>query len=418
MNTEETKHYPWGPSAAKTWRGCPGSINFAAQEKAAGNIPKDEESEYAAEGTRAHAYVDDCLTGKIKRGDIPANFMEHLSGYLDLADDLAETVGNGDCVVMHEQQVPLFYQPDVYGTLDYGVVAEDGSEVTILDLKYGAGVYVTAEENDQLAIYALSLMDDLVSQGYVFTDDTEVSMMIYQPRHHQFTGDAEVWTVSYRDLLDMAVDIQEGYEKSLSASVDDLHPSDDACFFCDARVVCTRRITDLFDEEIPEGANMLVPAQQEEPHLPEVQLLTDAARVAIFKHHKAITKWMSDVVSDSFTKIEQGGPIEGLKTVDGKQGNRTWGDNEEDVSKLVVRKIPADDRFKPRSLKSPAQLEKILKDCDKPLKDQSTRFQNRWNELIVQRPGSPTLALEDDKRPARITGAEMFDDAVDEDDCF
>lgn len=411
-------HYAWGPSGAKTWIGCPGSINKALAEKAAGNIPERTETEYSREGTRAHDYAEKFLTGQIKENDIPAEFWEHLQGYCLFAQDLAETIGRGECVVMNEQAVPLFYNPGAVGTLDYAVVAEDGSEVAILDLKYGAGVYVSADENPQLAIYALSFMAQLEAQGYVFTDETEVSMYIYQPRHYEFTGDPEKWTTTYRDLKDMGIDIQEAYERSKAADpAEDLRPSEDACQFCDAKVVCTKRITDMFDVELPEQVNPLVPANQDEPQLPLVNSLTDEARVAILKHHRKIIKWMADVMDDSLALLEQGGTIEGLKVVAGKQGNRTWGDNEEEVAKLL-RKIPAKLRYKPRRVLSPAQAEKVLKAEDKPLKDQSTKFRNRWEELIVQRPGRPTLALAEDERPALITGPDVFDSVVDEDDCF
>ena len=403
-------HYPWGPSASKTWRNCAGSINYAAAERTAGNIPAEVDSPFAAEGTKAHDYAERFLTGQIKEEDIPDEFLEHLQGYFDLAGELAQSIGFGDCVVMNEQQVPLYYAPDNTGTLDYGVVAEDGSEVAILDLKYGMGVYVPAKDNGQLAIYALSLMADLAAQGYAFSDSTEVSMLIYQPRHRDFTGAPEIWATTYRDLLDLGIDINDDYEASVDAPTDLLKPSEDACRFCDARVICRARVVDLF-EDVPEETNLMI---HKEPDLPPVAQLDDAARVAIFKHHRQITKWMTEVVNDSLLKIEQGGTVEGLKSVEGKAGNRTWGDNATTVDKLV-RKIPTVKRYKARVLLSPAQLEKVLKVEDKPLKEQSKRFQTRWSEMICRREGTPTLALTDDERPARITGP-VFE--VDADDCF
>jgi hypothetical protein len=416
--TTEDEHYAWGASNAKTWRGCQGSVNYAQREKNAGNIPEDNETEWAREGTIAHQYADDLLTGKIVEEDIPVTFWEHLQGYVMFAQELAATIGGGDCIVMNEQKVPYFYNTDRTGTLDYGVVAEDASEVAILDLKYGVGVYVTAEENDQGAIYATSLIRKLEADGYVFKDGAKVTIYIYQPRHHSFSGAPEAWEISYRDLMDLAIDIEASYEASKAASPDDLTPSEDACRFCDARVVCQARTMDMFDA-VPEEANLLVPASQVDPQLPEISGLTDEARVAIFRHNKKIAKWMSDVMSDSLARIEQGGTIMGLKTIDGNQGNRTWGDNEADVEKLL-RKIPAAKRYKPRRVLSPAQAEKVLSSEDKPLTKQSTKFKNRWDELIFRKAGTPSLALDSDPKPARITGTDQFDvvEEVGEDDCF
>lgn len=409
---KQDKHYDWGASNAKTWRGCAGSMNFARLKKAEGVIPEDNETEWAREGTTAHQYADDLLTGKITEDAIPATFWEHLQGYVLFARDLAATVGGGDCIVMNEYKVPYWYEPTETGTLDFGVVAEDASELAILDLKYGVGEYVTAHENDQGAIYAISKIKQLESEGYVFKDDASIKIYIYQPRHRDFSGEPEMWQLTYRELMDYVMDIEADYKASVAADPDDRTPSEGACRFCDARVCCEKRVIEMFDE-VPEEANMLVPASQEVLQLPAIPELTDEARVAIFKNHKSIEKWMKDVVSDSLLQIEQGKTITGLKTIDGREGNRTWGDNEEDVEKLL-RKIPAAKRYKPRRVLSPAQAEKVLKLEDKALDEQSTKFKNRWEELIYRKPSTPSLALESDPKPARITGADKFDDVSDE----
>lgn len=426
--TTETPHYTFGASGAKTWRGCKGSPNYVAQEKAKGNIPERNDTSYSTEGTEAHKWADDYLTGKTTVGEIPPNFYEHLQGYFTLAADLANSVGSGECIVMNEQRVPYWYNPEQAGTLDYGVVAEDASELVILDLKYGAGVYVAAKDNDQGAIYAISLMRKLEAEGYVFKDDTTVKIYIYQPRHHSFTGEAELWQLTYVELLDIALDIEADYHVAKVAPPSNLTPSQEACQFCDARVVCRERVVEMFDST-PIEINPLVPTNQGgDMLLPPMGELNDAARVAIFENYKKIEKWMKDVVADSLDQIEQGNPIEGLKTVDGKQGNRGWGDNEADVEKLL-RKIPATDRYKPRRVLSPAQVEKVLKNIGKPLKDQSTKFRNRWEALIFRKPSTPSLALESDAKPARISHPLQFDEqpttievetepVVGEEDCF
>lgn len=410
--SEETKpieedHYVWGASGAKTWRGCKGSPNYVAQEKAKGNIPESSDTEWSLEGTKAHAYADDYLTGKITEEEIPANFLEHLHGYFTLATHLADTVGLGECIVMNEQRVPYWYEPTQSGTLDYGVVAEDASELAILDLKYGVGVYVTAKENDQGIIYATSLIKKLEGDGYVFKPTTAITFYIYQPRHRDFTGEAESWQITYAELMDYAIDVDEDYIESREADPDDRTPSEGACRFCDARVVCTKKTMEMFTDVSPE-VNMLKPTSHE-VQLPEIESLNDEARVAIFRRHKEIAKWMQDVVNDSLALIEHGNTIVGLKTIDGKEGNRSWGDNEAEAEKLL-RKIPAAKRYKPRRVLSPAQAEKVLKKEDTPLGEQSTKFQNRWKQLIFRKTGTPSLALESDPSPARITGPDQFDE--------
>tara|TARA_R110000796_G_scaffold251769_1_gene383955 strand:+ start:18454 stop:19707 length:1254 start_codon:yes stop_codon:yes gene_type:complete len=412
------EHYPLGASGAKTWRGCKGSYNYINWEKSFGNIPERTDTPWSLEGTTAHKYAEDYLTGAIKKEDIPEEFWEHLEGYCNFAQSLT-TMNGGECITMNEQQVPYWYEPSKHGTLDYGVVAEDASELAILDLKYGAGVYVSATDNDQGAIYAISLIKQLEQDGYVFADDAKVTIYIYQPRHREFTGEPDSWETTYRELMDFAIDIEADYQASLTAAVTDLTPSNDACRFCEARIICNARTAHMFDE-VPDEANLLAPANHDGPTLPAITTLNDASRVAIFKHHKEITKWMNDVVADSLTRIEQGDEIEGLKSVDGNQGNRSWGDNAKAVDIFLRAKIPhVKDRYKPRVLVSPAQAEKALKQINKPLKEQSKRFQTRWDELITRKPGSPTLTLADDEKPARIVSSPFEVEAdLTEADCF
>jgi hypothetical protein len=415
-------HYAWGPSASTTWRKCAGAMNYIAEETQAGNILPEVESPFAAEGTKAHDYAERVLTGEIQPDEVPGEFWEHLEGYVSFANKIASDMSQGKQVeVMNEQQVPLFYSPDNTGTLDYGVVAEDGSEVAILDLKYGVGIYVPVKDNSQLAIYALSLMQDLKSNGYAFTGETKVSIYIYQPRHRDFTGEPESWVLSYKELLSLSLDIKETYIHSLIAVTTDRTASTDACRWCKAKVICPTRNLELF-EMIPTEANPLIPANQSGPHLPEVRLLNDTARVAVYRHHKEIIKWLNDVTSDTLAQIESGKAIEGLKTVDSKRGNRLWDAEDSDLSSLL-RKVPISKRYKPRQLLSPAAIERVLHQEGEPLETQSKRFQTRWKEFIKQSPSKPALALASDPKPARQISSIEFGDIEEEEeiteaDCF
>ena len=70
---------------------------------------------------------------------------------------LAERLGQSAETTVVEERVPLFYRPQDGGTVDFAAISQE--RVQILDLKYGKGVIVEAEENKQLAIYAKSLID-------------------------------------------------------------------------------------------------------------------------------------------------------------------------------------------------------------------------------------------------------------------
>jgi hypothetical protein len=393
-------------------------MNYIAEETCKGNILPEEESPFAAEGTKAHDYAERVLTGEIQPSDVPGEFWEHLEGYVSLANDIAADMGEG-ALVMNEQLVPLFYSPDNAGTLDYGVVSANGSRVSILDLKYGVGVYVPAEDNTQLAIYALSLMADMEkTKGFKFEPTTEITIYIYQPRHREFKGIPERWSMTYRDLTKLSVDIHRDYIQSVVADSTSRTASTEACRWCQARVICPTRNQNMF-EMIPTSVNPLVPTNHVVQSLPDLRTLTDNARVGILKHHKEIIKWLNDVVADSINSIESGKAIEGLKTVDSKRGNRKW---DEDLDTRLFRKFKADDIYQARKLLSPTAMKKMMHDKGQPFDGQTARFQNQFDSFVSQSPPKPVLAVSSDPKPSRHIEAVAFEvieaEEVTEADCF
>jgi hypothetical protein len=414
---DEELHYDWGASAAKQWRTCKGSVAFINEAKADKLIPKETTSVYAEEGVKAHSYADNYLKGEITRDDIPTEFLEHLEGYIQLAEEIALTKGNHG-YVFTEQRIPYFYNDTEYGTVDFAVATEE--KVTILDLKYGVGEKVDAFENSQMSIYALSLMKYLSRKFNIrFTMNTVISMNIYQPRHRSFDGIAETWEVSYFDLCKYGAEIEADYKESKLAKSSDLNPSYDACRFCDARRICIARVAKMFDG-IPDELNPIknnVTTESIKEMKKNMMEITDAVRVRVAAVGKEIAKYFEELNEDSLERIEQGAKIDGLKTIDGGKGNRKWGNNEPQADKLL-RNIPAADRYAPKKLLSPAQIEKVLAKTGVPVDKQSARFITRWKELVQQPDGAPKLALASDPKPARVVAIDSFEDELDEGDCI
>ena len=89
------------------------------------------------------------------------------------------------------------YIPEGFGTSDVMIFNDDIIEV--IDLKYGKGVPVSAENNPQLKIYALgalSAVDGLV-------EPKKVKMVIYQPR----LDNISVVEMPVKELLKWAKDV-------------------------------------------------------------------------------------------------------------------------------------------------------------------------------------------------------------------
>lgn len=403
----EHEHYPWGASAAAQWRGCPGSINFISHLREQGEVPDDETSEFAEEGTKAHDYADKVLKEEITPEEVPSEFWEHLAGYVSFAKDLIEEAGEHH-QVFNEHTISLFYASGKPSTLDFGVVQfnpedfADIDRVSIMDLKYGKGVPVEVEENDQQIIYAYSLIKELLANGHTISEDTPVDIYIYQPRHWQFDGLPTKWSTSFGALLDYSIDVEKDYHESVAAGSDALTPSEYACKFCPAKKhgKCPAINAELFSW-FPEEVN---PFKTTEIVTEDFEV-TDEVRRLVAQHSKAIASWMDDLNKDSLRRLEEGEEIHGLKPVDGKKGNRQWLDQDK-AENMVKRYLPLEERYKPRAIISPTQAVAKFK----KLEDITDRVKKNLEKLIFQPEGKPALALEDDKRPARIPKVEAFDD--------
>jgi hypothetical protein len=89
-------------------------------------------------------------------------------------------LGNGTLFV--EQRLQIFPRYEVFGTADAVIVTDDGV-IKIVDLKYGKGVLVEAEDNTQLMLYAIGgLSFDWLSSVPIHT----VEAHIVQPRRNSF----------------------------------------------------------------------------------------------------------------------------------------------------------------------------------------------------------------------------------------
>lgn len=192
-------HARLSASGSKKWLNCPGSVRLEER------IPESE-SGFAAEGTAAHALGE--LKIKLaanmisrvayhkKAAAIEADeeMQEYTDGYRDYVIEQYNAVKAScpDTRLMIEEKIDLSdYIPDGFGTGD-ALVIGDGT-LDIIDLKYGKGVQVAAQENSQLRLYALGA---LMANDWLF-DIKTVRMHIYQPRRDNI----DVAEMSSEELL-------------------------------------------------------------------------------------------------------------------------------------------------------------------------------------------------------------------------
>lgn len=377
-------HAVLAPSSAKRWVHCTASVAYCEENEL---LLREGDTRYADEGTMAHDYCEAVLNGRRDIADVPEDFRTHVKFYVDHC--LSHTEGAAFSLV--ESKVPLFYSPESTGTVDFAAVSL--RRIVIRDLKYGAGVMVDASHNEQLAIYALSLINWLEDDGLIaFDPDTEVDIGIVQPRYRG-EDPIRTWVVTLQELRDFLAPVQAAADLILSGGPTVFAPSEDACRWCKAKGFCeARREWSLapLDAETMAAVPTLSKAEAKLPAADRVALRLpgDVDLVALWANRSNITKLLDDV--EEFLRATL---PPGVKLVQGREGNRAWAD-EAAAEKLLATKLKQDERTT-RKLISPTQAQELLQNFL-----DNEKFAAKFNALVVRPEGKPTLALESDKRPA------------------
>lgn len=451
MTTPSDTNHPhsiYGASGAKTWRNCAGSVRVIQEAKENGDIPENTETQFSKEGAIAHDWATKVLTNEIPLGEMPDEFREHLEGYIYHCRGVEQQAGltyegpRQEHVVLNERMVPLFYRPQDLGTVDHAVICPEFIHVT--DLKYGVGVNVDAEDNDQAQIYAISLIQELeIMEGYSFNDDMPVHITIYQPRHFSFTGEPETWEVTVGFLREAAGLIEQDYKNAQRLNVNpqcspansednpDLNPSDAACQFCDAKGVCRVRAKTSFgglpaeldieaDFDIETGTKADLPKAKDYNR----ETLTPEQIAWICKNGSTIKNIIDNVIDAETKRIQQGGEIRLVKLIPGSLGNRTWVD-EKEAETFVRGLFGAAESYKPRKLlTAPQVLAKAKEQMGEMstiaklklgLTDKKTAEKSKTKCLIHRPEGKPKLVPIDHEAEALVftSPADDFEDEID-----
>ena len=394
-------HAKLSPSGAHRWLRCPGSVVLEAAYP-------DTTSTYAREGTAAHELAAIVLeTDEINAQryvDLQIEFDDHgeevswlvtqdMADYVDDYVKLVRELAQGNMLLV-ERRVSISHltgEAGATGTSDVVIVDTTGRNLTVVDLKYGMGVRVEAEENPQLMMYALGALHDYDVLG----DFETVSMYIHMPRLN-FVSE---YHIPVQELLSAGDDIRRGAEVCREAEEADdedlaefLEPGEKQCRFCKAKATCRALRADVTDvvggeaactiDEFAEFLPEVVDSQTGDNYLPMAM-----SKVAL------VEDWCKAVRAEVERRLFAGQKVDGYKLVEGKRGNRKW-ENEAQVEDLFKTFRMRQDEMYDLSLISPTKAEKVFKQNPK-----------RWakvNDLITQSVGKPSVALATDKRPEMV----------------
>ena len=332
-------------------------------------------SAFAQEGTDAHALAEHKLKqylGKRSKrpvSDFDSDDFEHYTDvYVDYAIEQIEQVRqeSKDPIVLIEQRLDYsHYVQGGYGTGDLVIVTE--GIIDIVDLKFGKGVAVSADDNPQMKLYALgalSLFDSLY-------DINTVRMTIVQPRLESIS----IYEIPVEELTDWAENILKPAAQLAWRGEGEFCPSQYICKFCRAKSTCRART-----EKNLEMARF---------EFRQAPLLTKDEVAEILAQAEAIAAWCKDIWSWAEARAIDGDEFEGFKIVEGRS-NRTYGDEQAVIEKLTEAGYSESDIFI-RNLKGITALEKALG---------KKEFSGILGGLITKPPGKYTMVTDSDKRRA------------------
>jgi len=353
-----------GGSTAKRVIACPGSVALVQK------MPPKPSSEHADRGTLLHDVISEFLDqtdkpitdwlGKTYEGQVLTQELldEKLVVALELLDEVdpkkemvyeVETrVGFGDLL------------PGVFGSTD--LIGRIGDRAVVLDWKFGDGVVVTAEENEQLMFYAAAAMRT-PETAWAFEGAQDIEMVIIQPPM------IRRWVTTKDRIAQFERELVKAVKAAQQPDAKIQHG--DHCRWCAAKPICPKT-TGAVDRALMTT-------------LKEIDVDTLGRYL---KNADLLEDWIKDLRGLAMQLLEKNLPVPGYKLVQ-KQARRKWSD-ESKAKALLLEMGLKESVVVETSIMSPAQAEKALK----------KRFSELPEGLVKSESSGTTMAPESDPRPA------------------
>lgn len=402
--TEERAHALLSASSAKKWVHCPPSARLEA------SLP-DVETDDSRKGTLAHSFcelklqklfTDKNMTERVYKGRLKKlrqdpyyeQEMERFTDeYTDYVSEIAFGFPAQPYVAVEKRLDYSPWAPEGFGTGDCVILY--GKDLHVVDFKYGKGIPVKAEGNYQLALYALGAWHEF---GMLFPIEN-VHLHIVQPR----IPNNSAWDTSLKELLAWGDLVVKPAAQKAFRGEGEFRPADyckgdteNYCKsgFCKAYGRCratAEKNLQLMGEAWDESRN--------QSRLPPLLSWEEAG--GLLKRAMFLKDWVEKLEKAALKELVSGGAVPGWKIIEGRS-SRGLSDADAAFAELVKAGYEEAVLYK-RSPIALGELEKMLS---------KEHRQAILSKYIVKPQGKPTLAPEDDARPAmelqRVTAEEAF----------
>lgn len=366
-------HALLSPSASHRWLHC------TAAPRLEEGI-KDEGSDYAAEGTLAHAYCAMKLKNFLglptdgEKEEIAALQEKYGTGEMAEYTDTYATIVLGkynaaraatpDAQLLVETRLDFSdYVPEAFGTADAIIIADGTMEV--IDFKYGKGVKVSATENPQMMIYALGAYARFAFEYRI----DNLRATIVQPRIDNLSE----YEITVEELTAWAANVLTPAAEKAYKGEGPQTPGA-WCQFCKVKNQC-RALANRCKEVVAVDPKLITPEELAKDVLPMVPI---------------VKTWISGVEDFALTQALSGVQLPGWKIVEGRSVRKIT-DTDSVAAVLTKNGYKQNDIFKPVEMRTITDLEKMVG---------KKQFAAMCGEWINKPQGKPTLAPEGDKRKA------------------
>lgn len=341
-----TAHALLSASGSKRWLSCTPSAKLEA------TLPEQKRPpgafDFSQEGTMAHSFAEIKLRQyynqigmeeyQNEEAAIKAtpyyndDFEAHVDSYVLY---VRSQIGEGD-TPLFEQRVDFSdWVPDGFGTADVVILSKHS--IRVIDLKFGKGIPVYAQDNPQLRLYALGAYSKFKEE---FPELKEVSYTIHQPRLDSISTDG----TSISKLVDWANYFVKPKAKKAWSGAGEFLPGD-WCGFCRAKAQCRARSdynTELARQEFKAPA-----------------LLSEEEVSQVLAKAQNLKTWVTDVENFALTRaVERDIVPPGYKLTTTKT-HRKIADTALAATVLVEKGMAPEIIWEAPKLKSIATLEKL-----------------------------------------------------------